>query len=98
MAAEPHDDEDGVALEAMNQCDIICLETVFFKDGKPNLLIKLDEDYKITAVRSGRLLKLANVPKFFLELAEKRKEDKKGVFHYKYDKDEQFKRHAERFA
>jgi len=87
-----------VALEAINHCDILCLETVFFKDGKPNLLIKLDEDYKIMAVRSGRLLKLANVPKFFLELAERRKEDANGVFYYKHDKDEQVRRHAERFA
>ena len=88
VAAEPRDGQDDVALEAINRCDILCLETVFFKDGKPNLLITLDEDYRIKAVRSGRLLKLANVPKFFLELAERRREDTNGVFYYKNDKDE----------
>ena len=97
-ATGPRDDHDGVPLEAINHCDILCLETVFFKDGKPNLLIKLDEDYRIVAVRSGRLLKLANVPKFFLDLAEKRKVDENGVFYYKNDKDEQSRRQAERFA
>jgi hypothetical protein len=59
---------------------------VFFKDGKPNLLFKLDENYKMTTVKSGKLLKLSNVPKFFLDLAERRNADDKGIFFHKYDK------------
>lgn len=51
----------------------------------------------MTTVKSGKLLKLSNVPKFFLDLAERRNADDKGIFFHKYDKTAEIQRQAERF-
>jgi hypothetical protein len=65
-------------------CECIFPDTIFFKNGKPYLLVKMDKDFCLHGVKSGTKLNLQNVQKDIENVTRERKKDTNGLFSLKY--------------
>jgi len=59
-------------------------DTVFFKDGKPVMIVKMDKDYCLSSVKNQNKLGLHNLYKDFQNVARERRKDNVGIFEKKY--------------
>jgi hypothetical protein len=67
-------------------CELIFLETCFFKAGKPKVVIKTDKEFCMIAVRNPEKLKLTSVKHEFAAIMRDRHKDTNGVFSLLYKK------------
>ena len=67
-------------------CEIIFPDTVFFKAGKPKLIVRCDKDFCLTSMRNPEKLKLPAIQKDFANIFRERKRDLNGVFSLMYKK------------
>jgi hypothetical protein len=44
--------------ERIKGCELIFPDTIFFKNGKPHMVVKMDKDYCLTSLKSGEKLNL----------------------------------------
>lgn len=44
-------------------CECIFPDTIFFKNGKPHMIVKMDKDFCLQAIKSGPKLNLHNIMK-----------------------------------
>ena len=61
-------------------CELIFPGTVFFKNGKPCMFVKMDKDFCLTKINSGERLNLQNIMKALQNNARDHKRDTNGVF------------------
>lgn len=67
-------------------CELIFLETCFFKAGKPKVYIKNDKEFCMISVKNPEKLKLDSVKHEFAKIMRDRHKDVNGVFSLLYKK------------
>ena len=66
-------------------CELIFPDTVFFENGEPKLLIKMEkENMCIQGIRNPAKLNLQNIQNEFLDTFKERKKETHGIFHKRY--------------
>lgn len=74
--------------ERIKGCELIFPDTVFFKNGKPFYIVRMDKnDFCIFKMKTASKLKLSEIYKDFQNVTEERKKDNLGVFQSKYGAD-----------
>jgi hypothetical protein len=67
--------------DKLRGCELIFPDTVFFKNGKPVLVVKSDpRDFCLMGIRHPKKLSLASLYKDFQNVVRKRKKDYVGPF------------------
>ena len=66
--------------EKIKGCELIFPDTVFFENGAPSMIVKMDKDFCLTSVKSKNKLNLKNIQKEFQDVCRDRKKDAAGVF------------------
>jgi hypothetical protein len=73
--------------ERIKGCECIFPDTIFFKNGKPSLIVKMDKDFCLTSVKAGPKLTLTNIMKDIQNITRERRRDINGIFPLKYGQD-----------
>ena len=70
--------------EKIRGCELIFPDTVFFRKGKPKVIIKNDKEYCLVTVKQINKLNLQNIYKEFSNVVRERKKDLTGPFYKLY--------------
>lgn len=65
-------------------CELIFPDTVFFKNGKPRIIIRSDKDLCLQGIKAPSRLNLTTIFKDFQNITRERKRDNIGIFRMKY--------------
>ena len=65
-------------------CELIFPDTVFFENGKPKAIIKMDKEYCLVGTKNQVKLSLQNIYKDFTNQVRERKKDNHGIFFMRY--------------
>ena len=60
--------------ERIKGCECIFPDTIIFKNGKPHMIVKMDKDFCLTAIKTGSKLNLTNIMKDIQNITRDRKE------------------------
>ena len=61
--------------ERIKGCECIFPDTIFFKNGKPSMIVRMDKDFCLTSVKTGSKLNLTNIMKDIQNITRERKRD-----------------------
>ena len=70
--------------EKIRGCECIFPDTVLFSKGKPKVIIKMDREFCLQAIKQMSKLNLQSIYKDFSNIVRERKKDFAGPFHKLY--------------